>query len=40
VAPILFSKGQFKETGIFGHVVTGCSVDYFEEPKEKFLPYY
>jgi hypothetical protein len=40
VAPILFSRGQFKQDGIFGHVVIGCNVDYFEEPKERFVPYY
>ncbi|MBI4402551.1 MAG: hypothetical protein HY537_00225 [Deltaproteobacteria bacterium] len=40
VAPILFSKGQYQQTGVFGHVITGCNVDYFEEPKEKLIPYY
>jgi len=40
VAPILLSIGRFKKTGVFGHVITGCSVDYFEEPKEKVIPYY
>lgn len=40
VAPVLLSKGQFEKTGVFGHVVIGCSVDYFEEPREQFIPYY
>lgn len=40
VAPIFLSKGQFKETGVFGHVVIGCSVEYFEVPKEHLVPYY
>ncbi len=40
VSPILLSRGQFKTSGVFGHVSVGCSVDYFEEPKERFVPYY
>ncbi len=40
VAPIRLALAQYKETGIFGHVVAGCHVDYFEEPKEKLIPYY
>jgi hypothetical protein len=40
VAPVLLHQGQFAETGIFGHVIVGCSVDYFEEPKEQYVPYY
>lgn len=40
VAPIVFSRGQFKQAGVFGHVIIGCNVDYFEEPKERFVPYY
>lgn len=40
VAPILTDKGQFKETGIFGHVIIACNVEYFEEPKEMIVPYY
>lgn len=40
VAPILLSKGQFQKSGIFGYIILGCSVDYFEEPKEKYVPYY
>ncbi|MCB0416200.1 MAG: hypothetical protein KDD39_01035 [Bdellovibrionales bacterium] len=40
VSPILFDKGQFKKTGVFGHVLTGCNVDFFTEPKERYLPYY
>ncbi len=40
VTPILLSKGQFKRTGVFGYVIVGCSIDYFEEPKEKMIPYY
>lgn len=40
VAPVLLSKGQFQRSGVFGYVVLGCSVDYFEEPKERYVPYY
>ncbi len=40
VAPILLHKGQFHKNGVFGFVVLGCSVDYFEEPKEQYVPYY
>jgi len=40
VSPILLSRGQFKQSGVFGHVAVGCSVDYFEEPKERFVIYY
>lgn len=40
VAPIVFSRAQFKKTGIFGHVIVGCNVDYFAEPKERVEPYY
>lgn len=40
VAPILLQKGQFLKPGVFGYVVLGCSVDYFEEPKEQYVPYY
>ncbi len=40
VAPILMQKGQFRTTGIFGYVILGCSVDYFEAPKEQYVPYY
>ena len=40
VAPILLQKGQFLQSGVFGHVILGCSVDYFEEPKEQYVPYY
>lgn len=40
VAPILLSKGQFQKSGVFGYVILGCSVDYFEEPKERYVPYY
>lgn len=39
-APILFSDGQFEGVGIFGHVITGCNVDYYEDPKEQAIPYY
>jgi hypothetical protein len=39
-APILFSEGQFQSSGVFGHVVTGCNVDYYEDPKEQAIPYY
>lgn len=40
VAPIRFLQGQYKKSGIFGHVITGCHVDYFEEPAQKVVPYY
>lgn len=40
VAPILTDKGQFKESGIFGHTIIACNVEYFEEPKEMIVPYY
>lgn len=40
VAPIPLTKGQYRQMGVFGHVVIGCSVDYFEEPKEQYVPYY
>ena len=40
VTPILLNKGQFQRTGVFGYLVLGCSVDYFEEPKEQYVPYY
>lgn len=40
VAPIIFSRAQFAKTGIFGHVIVGCNVDYFAEPKERVEPYY
>lgn len=41
VAPIVISKGQYKgDGGVFGHAVVSCNVDYFEEPKEKIVPYY
>ncbi len=40
VAPIFVSKGQYETSGVFGHVIIGCSVEYFEEPSEKAVPYY
>lgn len=40
VAPIVLNLGQFEKAGIFGHVVLGCSTEYFEEPREPFIPYY
>lgn len=40
VAPTLLNRGQFTETGVFGHTVLGCNVDYFEEPRERYVPYY
>lgn len=41
VAPIYLSKGQFeKSSGVFGYAIMGCSVEYFEEPTEKLIPYY
>lgn len=39
VVPIVVSKGQYKDK-IYGHAVIGCNVDYFEEPKERVIPYY
>lgn len=40
VAPIAFSRGQFEQEGLFGHAIIGCNVDYYEEPRERFIPYY
>jgi hypothetical protein len=40
VVPVLLNRGQFLKSGLFGHVVVGCSLEYFQEPKEKRLPYY
>ena len=40
VAPILTNRGQLKQSGVYGYVILGCNVDYFEEPKEKYVPYY
>ena len=40
VAPILLQKGQFQKSGVSGYVVLGCSVDFFQEPKEQYVPYY
>ncbi len=40
VAPVFASRGQFEKSGIFGHVILGCSLDHFEEPSEKLVPYY
>jgi len=40
VAPILLEKGQYRAEGLFGYVVLGCSVDFFEDPKEQYVPYY
>ncbi len=40
VAPIPFNKGQFKASGIFGHVIVACNIEYFEEPKSRFVPDY
>jgi len=40
IAPIFVSKAQYAESGVFGHVIIGCSVEYFEEPSEKAVPYY
>ena len=40
VVPISLSRGQYQSTGVFGHVVVGCSLDHFQEPKNKLIPYY
>ena len=41
VVPITMSKGQYKDDkGTFGHAIIGCNVDHFEEPKDRFIPYY
>lgn len=40
VAPVQLSHGQYKDSSLFGHAIVGCSMEYFEEPKEKFVPYY
>jgi hypothetical protein len=40
VAPIAYSKSSVKKVGVFGWVIIGCNVDYFEEPKERVVPYY
>ncbi len=40
VAPIQLSKGQFEESGVFGHVILGCNVEYFEDNSEAPAPYY
>jgi hypothetical protein len=40
VAPILLNKAQFRKTGVYGHVIVGCSIEYFEEPREQYVPYY
>lgn len=39
-APIFLKEGQFQEDGIFGHVITGCNIDYYSNPKEQKVPYY
>ena len=39
-APILFEEGQFKKSGIFGFVITGCNIDHYDDPKERSAPYY
>ncbi len=40
IAPILFKDAQFTESGVFGHVISGCNVDYYDDPKEQKVPYY
>lgn len=40
VAPVSLKLGQYEAKGIFGHVIVGCNVDYFEEPNEQVVPYY
>ncbi len=40
VAPIFVSKGQYQGNEIYGHVIIGCNVEYFEEPKTMIVPYY
>jgi hypothetical protein len=40
VVPVFLSEGQFLKTGLFGHLIVGCALDYFREPKEKRQPYY
>lgn len=40
IAPIILQKGQFQKSGVYGYVILGCSVDYFEEPKEQYVPYF
>ncbi len=40
VAPIFVSKGQYEGNEVYGHVIIGCNVDYFEEPKTMIVPYY
>ncbi len=40
VIPISLSKGQYQSKGVFGWAVIGCNIDHFEEPKERFIPYY
>lgn len=40
VIPISLSKGQYQSKGVFGWAIIGCNIDHFEEPKERFIPYY
>lgn len=40
VVPVFLKQGQFEKSGLFGHLIVGCALDYFREPKEKRLPYY
>ncbi len=40
VTPISLSKGQYQSKGLFGWAIIGCNIDHFEEPKERFIPYY
>lgn len=41
IAPIRVRKGvSANGDDLFGWAIVGCSVEYFEEPKERVLPYY
>lgn len=41
VAQVFITQPNIKEAQkVFGHVVIGISVEYFEEPIEKYVPYY
>jgi len=40
VAPIFVNEGQFNKTAPWGHVVIGCSIEFFEEPTKVVPTYY
>lgn len=41
VSPIQLSTGQFAKTDkAFGWTMVGCAIEYFEEPRERLVPYY